>query len=184
MGQPASRAGGRRVGHSRCRVGALNDADGTSAPAAGNDWNNPPARPTPPNQDWGAPAPAGAYDSWKGFGNAAYADNQSTYVLRPTSNRGKPKLVVREGKEQGRSYDLRKDRITIGRSRESDVFLDDLQVSRIHATINRQPNGRYLLHDENSANGTIVNDQRISQHVLDEEDEIKIGQTLFVFGGF
>jgi pSer/pThr/pTyr-binding forkhead associated (FHA) protein len=102
-------------------------------------------------------------------------------VVRPQTGQGEPRLVVSEGKEQGRSYDLRKDRITIGRSRESDVFLEDLAVSRTHTTINRQPNGRYLLRDENSANGTLVNGQRVNEHMLEDGDKVQVGQTLLVF---
>ena len=85
------------------------------------------------------------------------------------------------GKDPGRYYEIRKDRITIGRSRESDFFLEDLAVSRTHTTINRQPNGRYLLRDEDSANGTLVNGQRISEHLLDDGDKIQVGQTVLVF---
>ena len=112
---------------------------------------------------------------------AAYGDEQRTYVVRPQTGQGEPKLVVSEGKEPGRAYDIRKDRITIGRSRESDVFLEDLAVSRTHTTLNRQPDGRFLLRDENSANGTMVNGQRVSDHMLEDGDKIQVGQTLLVF---
>ncbi len=151
------------------------------APQGAPNWNNPPASPTAPSQDWGAAAPAGAYSGQQGYGNGAYTEDQRTYVVRPQTGQGEPKLVVQEGKEQGRSYDVRKDRITIGRSRESDVFLEDLAVSRTHTTINRQQNGRYLLRDEQSANGTLVNGQRVSEHMLEDGDKIQVGQTLLVF---
>jgi len=146
-------------------------------------WNNPPASPNAPGQDWGAPAPAPAYGGGQDFGNGAgaYTEDQRTYVVRPQTGQGEPRLVVSEGKEQGRSYDLRKDRITIGRSRESDVFLEDLAVSRTHTTINRQPTGRFLLRDEQSANGTLVNGQRVNEHMLEDGDKIQVGQTLLVF---
>jgi Inner membrane component of T3SS, cytoplasmic domain len=154
--------------------------------APNQNWNNPPTSPNAPGQDWDAPAPAGAYgggrqDFGNGAGAGAYAEDQRTYVVRPQTGQGEPRLVVSEGKEQGRSYDLRKDRITIGRSRESDVFLEDLAVSRTHTTINRQANGRYLVRDENSANGTLVNGQRINEHLLEDGDKIQVGQTLLVF---
>lgn len=90
-------------------------------------------------------------------------------------------IIIREGKEPGRTYELRKDRLSIGRSRESDIFLEDLAVSRLHASIYRDDSGSYILRDENSANGTSVNGQRISEHRLTEGDEIQVGQTTMTF---
>ena len=76
---------------------------------------------------------------------------------------------------------MSKDRLTIGRHRESDVFLEDLAVSRLHTTISHDPSGRYILRDENSANGTYVNGQRVSEQVLKDGDEVQVGQTVLVF---
>jgi pSer/pThr/pTyr-binding forkhead associated (FHA) protein len=90
-------------------------------------------------------------------------------------------LIVRQGKEPGRTYEVRKDRMTIGRSRESDIFLEDLAVSRIHTSIGRDEHGRYIVRDENSANGTYVNGQRIAEHVLEDGDEVQVGQTVLAF---
>lgn len=158
--------------------------------SGGQNWPSVPAsQPAPGGRpEWDAPAPAPMptpyggqdYDNG-GYGNSAYAEDQRTHVVRPASMQGEPKLVVSEGKEPGRNYEIRKDRITIGRSRESDVFLEDLAVSRTHTSINRQPDGRYLLRDEHSANGTLVNGQRVSDHMLEEGDKIQVGQTLLVF---
>jgi pSer/pThr/pTyr-binding forkhead associated (FHA) protein len=78
---------------------------------------------------------------------------------------------------------LAKERTTIGRHRESDIFLEDLAVSRTHTTINRDPSGQYVLRDENSANGTLVNGQRVSEQVLRDGDEIQVGQTTLVYHG-
>src|SRR5579885_1610184 len=84
------------------------------------------------------------------------------------------------GKSQA-TYEMRKEQIKIGRSRESDIFLEDLAVSRLHATIYRDEMGAYQLRDENSANGTSVNGQRISECTLQEGDEIQLGQTILAF---
>jgi hypothetical protein len=92
-----------------------------------------------------------------------------------------PVIVVRQGKEPGRTYEIRKDRLSMGRSRESDIFLEDLAVSRLHASIYRDASGSYHLRDENSANGTTVNGQRISDHILQDGDEIQLGQTVLSF---
>jgi FHA domain len=105
-----------------------------------------------------------------------------TVVMRKDAGAGRsPGVVVRQGKEPGRAYDMRKDHLTIGRSRDSDIFLEDLAVSRLHATIYRDEMGGYYLRDENSANGTSVNGQRVTEVALQEGDEIQLGQTILAF---
>jgi pSer/pThr/pTyr-binding forkhead associated (FHA) protein len=92
---------------------------------------------------------------------------------------------IEEGKEPGRVYDIRKEQLSIGRSRDSDIFLEDLAVSRLHASIVNTGNGNYALKDEGSANGTKVNGQLVQkyqQHPLQEGDRIQLGQTVLVFG--
>jgi hypothetical protein len=91
---------------------------------------------------------------------------------------------VEEGKEPGRIYEVRKDTLTIGRSRESDIFLEDLAVSRQHASIVSLGNGNYALRDEGSANGTKVNGQMVNKYQpypLHDGDKIQLGQTVLVF---
>jgi pSer/pThr/pTyr-binding forkhead associated (FHA) protein len=90
-------------------------------------------------------------------------------------------IVVRQGREPGRIFEIRKDRLTIGRSRESDIFLEDLAVSRLHTTISRDGQGQYVIRDESSANGTYVNGQKVTEQVLAEGDEIQVGQTVLGF---
>jgi pSer/pThr/pTyr-binding forkhead associated (FHA) protein len=91
---------------------------------------------------------------------------------------------VEEGKEPGRIYEIKKDALSIGRSRESDIFLEDLAVSRLHASIVSIGNGDYALKDEGSANGTKVNGQLVNKYQtfpLKEGDKIQLGQTVLVF---
>lgn len=71
--------------------------------------------------------------------------------------------------------------MTIGRSRECDIFLEDLAVSRVHATIRELPNGEYELIDNQSATGTFVNGQPIQRYMLCENDMVQIGASRFVF---
>jgi pSer/pThr/pTyr-binding forkhead associated (FHA) protein len=94
---------------------------------------------------------------------------------------GVPELVERAGKNPGMEYPIRKDRITIGRHRDSDIFLEDLAVSRLHTTVMRDSSGQCVVRDENSANGTFVNGQKVSEQVLNEGDEVQVGQTTLVF---
>src|SRR5262249_50144813 len=92
---------------------------------------------------------------------------------------------IEEGKEPGRVYEVRKEALSIGRSRESDIFLEDLAVSRLHASIISQGNGNYALRDEGSANGTKVNGQQVNKYQpypLQDGDKVQLGQTVLVFG--
>lgn len=109
------------------------------------------------------------------------AADKTVVMRKDTGTARSPSVVVRQGKEPGRTYDMRKDHISIGRSRESDIFLEDLAVSRLHATIYRDEMGGYSLRDENSANGTSVNGQRVTECALQEGDEIQLGQTILAF---
>lgn len=131
-------------------------------------------------QDWGAapPVPPAGMPQYEG---SPFGDDK-TRIARPAGNQQRTgMIVVRQGKEPGRIFEIRKDRLTIGRSRESDIFLEDLAVSRLHTSVSRDESGRYLLRDEGSANGTYVNGQRVSEQVLEEGDEVQVGQTVLAF---
>jgi hypothetical protein len=85
-------------------------------------------------------------------------------------------LVIRTGGGRaGESFPLSGDRMTIGRRPESDVFLDDVTVSRDHAVLVRR-SGEYYLDDCGSLNGTYVNRQRIESHRLTDGDEVQVGK--------
>jgi len=161
-------------------------------------WSNAPA--SPANQWNGSPAPANAAAGaapWQqpgGLGqnnggmdaNTMFANNEADKtVLRTTGPQGALGIVrVEEGKEPGRIYEVRKESLSIGRSRESDIFLEDLAVSRLHASIVNMGNGNYALKDEGSANGTKVNGQLVNKYQtypLQEGDRIQLGQTVLVF---
>jgi hypothetical protein len=85
-------------------------------------------------------------------------------------------LVIRSGGGRaGESFPLQGDRLTIGRRPDSDVFLDDVTVSRDHAILVRRA-GEYHLDDCGSLNGTYVNRQRIDSHRLTDGDEVQVGK--------
>ena len=90
-------------------------------------------------------------------------------------------LVVRAGGGRvGESFRLDGDRMTIGRRPDSDVFLDDVTVSRDHALIVRR-GGEFHLDDLGSLNGTYVNRRRIDSHRLADGDELQIGKYKLTF---
>jgi pSer/pThr/pTyr-binding forkhead associated (FHA) protein len=83
---------------------------------------------------------------------------------------------------QGSTYKIELlPQMTIGRSRDCSVFLQDLTVSRVHATIHELPNGGYELVDNRSATGTFVNKRAMVRCILHEGDVIQIGDTMFTF---
>ena len=84
-------------------------------------------------------------------------------------------LVVRHGPNAGSSYRLEQPATTIGRHPDSDVFLDDITVSRRHVVIDRMVN-RYVLRDVGSLNGTYVNRERVDEATLRHGDELQIGR--------
>ena len=71
--------------------------------------------------------------------------------------------------------------MTIGRSRDCSIFLEDLAVSRLHATIRQLPDKSYELEDHRSATGTYVNGLRVSRCLLNEGDVVQIGASKLVF---
>ena len=90
-------------------------------------------------------------------------------------------LVVRSGGGRvGQSFPLTGEKMTIGRSPETDVFLDDVTVSREHATLVRR-GGDWFLDDSGSLNGTYVNRQRVDSHRLADGDELQIGKFKLTF---
>jgi FHA domain/zinc-ribbon domain len=92
-----------------------------------------------------------------------------------------PALVVRSGGGRaGEHFVPRDDRTTIGRSPDCDIFLDDVTVSRQHAVL-RRSDGRFLIEDQGSLNGTFVNRRRIESAELADGDELQIGKYRLTF---
>jgi hypothetical protein len=94
----------------------------------------------------------------------------------------KAMLVIHRGPAQGSRFLLDSPLTSIGRSPESDIFLDDVTVSRKHASIERSSN-EYSIRDQSSLNGTYVNSISITSHILRMGDEIQIGKFHALFFG-
>ena len=93
---------------------------------------------------------------------------------------GTAMLIVRRGPNEGASFVLDSDLVTVGRSDDADVVLDDVTVSRRHAQFVRDAQG-WTLRDVGSLNGTYVNRERIDSTRLAGGDEVQIGKYRFVF---
>jgi hypothetical protein len=90
-------------------------------------------------------------------------------------------LVIRAGGGRaGESFPLDGDRLTVGRRPDSDIFLDDVTVSRDHALLVRRGSD-YYLDDCGSLNGTYVNRRRIESHRLVDGDELQVGKYKLAF---
>ena len=93
---------------------------------------------------------------------------------------GSALLVVQRGPNAGARFLLDAERTTAGRRPESDIFLDDVTVSRKHAEFVRR-DGEFLVRDVGSLNGTYVDRDRIEEAVLKDGDEVQIGKYRLVF---
>jgi pSer/pThr/pTyr-binding forkhead associated (FHA) protein len=93
---------------------------------------------------------------------------------------GQALVLVKRGPNQGSTFLVDKDVTTAGRHPESDIFLDDVTVSRRHAEIRRHE-GAFSIHDAGSLNGTYVNRQRVEETRLADGDELQIGKFKLVF---
>ncbi|HEY1350789.1 MAG TPA: FHA domain-containing protein [Ktedonobacteraceae bacterium] len=203
-GTPAAQQGWDQQQQQAAGWGAPAQQGFGGSSGSGQNWGQP-AQQSPAQNAWGGGAPAqptggpawgqAAQAQQQSFGATEGADSDRTVLRAGASAAGMAMggvapgrlgmVRIEEGKEPGRVYEVRKEALSIGRSRESDIFLEDLAVSRLHASIISQGNGNYALRDEGSANGTKVNGQPVNKYQpyqLQDGDKIQLGQTVLVFG--
>jgi hypothetical protein len=89
-------------------------------------------------------------------------------------------VVVRRGPNAGSVFGLEGDEVAAGRHPDSEIFLDDVTVSRRHAVIERLEGG-YGVRDAGSLNGTYVNHERVDEAPLHDGDEVQIGRFVLTF---
>jgi len=89
-------------------------------------------------------------------------------------------LVVRRGPNAGSTYALDADETSVGRHPDSDLFLDDVTVSRRHAVV-RRVGDHYEITDVGSLNGTYVGGERIDTARLDDMADVQIGRFVLTF---
>ncbi len=93
---------------------------------------------------------------------------------------GSALLVVLRGPNAGSRFLLDTDVVKAGRHPDSDIFLDDVTVSRRHAEFRRTPDG-FVVTDVGSLNGTYVNRDRIDEVLLKGGDEVQVGKYRLVY---
>ena len=110
-------------------------------------------------------------------GRGLTAEDQATIdALRP----GTALLIVLRGPNSGARFLLDDPEVTSGRHPDSDIFLDDVTVSRKHALFGREGEG-YAVRDVGSLNGTYVNREIVDHAVLRTGDEVQIGKFRLVY---
>jgi pSer/pThr/pTyr-binding forkhead associated (FHA) protein len=129
----------------------------------------------------GAPEPAAPESSTATYRIDETGELVPVEIEEVVAQGGGAALVVRAGGGRvGESFPLERDRMTIGRRPDSDVFLDDVTVSRDHALIVRRGD-EFHLDDLGSLNGTYVNRRRIESHHLADGDELQVGKYKLTF---
>jgi len=104
-------------------------------------------------------------------------------VAQIQSSKGeKAMILIARGANKGSRFLVTAEGVSIGRSASSSIFLDDVTVSRSHATISKQGNS-FVLKDEGSLNGTYINNVSITEHLLVSGDEFQIGKFHLLFVG-
>jgi pSer/pThr/pTyr-binding forkhead associated (FHA) protein len=103
-------------------------------------------------------------------------DQRTVEALRP----GTALLIVQRGPNTGARFLLDADEVSTGRHPSSDIFLDDVTVSRRHAVFAKEGDG-YVVRDIGSLNGTYVNRERIDEARLEQGDEVQIGKFRLVY---
>ncbi len=93
---------------------------------------------------------------------------------------GQGLLLVKRGPNAGTTFLLEKDESQVGRDPGSDVFLDDITVSRKHASFERRGEA-FFVRDHGSLNGTYVNGEQVEETKLASHDEVQIGMFKLVF---
>jgi len=91
-----------------------------------------------------------------------------------------PEIIITLGDSVVSRYVFEKDIVSVGRSRDNEIVIENLAISRNHARI-RNENGRFFISDLNSANGTFVNGAQITKAELFHGDVIAVGKHKLVF---
>jgi pSer/pThr/pTyr-binding forkhead associated (FHA) protein len=102
----------------------------------------------------------------------------------PLASQSARLIICGESGEDELSYPLAKPKVSIGRAASSDLILTKDKLASLHHATLSYENGRYVLRDENSANGTFVNGEQIgtaTPYALQDGHQIGIGEHVFIF---
>jgi hypothetical protein len=120
----------------------------------------------------------------EGESTEAFAVPEAAESLDPLEDLGVhgAALIVRSGGGRaGETFPLGTSPTAIGRSPECAIFLDDVTVSRKHATFTQEDGDHWTVEDQGSLNGTFVNRERVETAELSDGDELQIGKYRLTF---
>lgn len=111
------------------------------------------------------------------------AEGDEAFDITPSRDlsSGEAELVIKKGPDVGTRFKIDREITVAGRHPESDIFLDDITVSRKHAEITRLEDGSFRIVDLGSLNGTCLNKERIDMAKLKNGDEVQIGKYRLLF---
>jgi pSer/pThr/pTyr-binding forkhead associated (FHA) protein len=130
----------------------------------------------------GAPVQRGGQEDTTASIEIGALDPQHQVEDLPDLEPGTGMLVVVRGPNAGSRFLLDRDATTVGRHPDSDIFLDDVTVSRRHAEVLREEGG-VRVRDLGSLNGSYVNGDRVEERALTTGDEVQIGRFKLLFVG-
>ncbi len=91
-----------------------------------------------------------------------------------------PEIIVKLGERIIHRYFFDKDNLSVGRGRDNDIVIENLSVSRNHCRV-KVTDGKFILTDMNSANGTFVNGVRVTKTEIYHNDQIQVGKHTLLF---
>ena len=110
------------------------------------------------------------------------AEDRAVLTQIQNSAGEKAMVLIARGPNKGSRFLIASDGVSIGRSSQSEIFLDDVTVSRTHATIVKKDKS-FVLKDSGSLNGTYINNVSVTEHTLVSGDEFQIGKFHLLFIG-
>ena len=114
---------------------------------------------------------------------ASLSPEDRAVIAQIQDSQGEKALIfIARGANKGSRFLVTSEGTTIGRNPSSGIFLDDVTVSRSHATITKVDKG-FVLRDTGSLNGTYMNNVAITEHPLVSGDEFQVGKFHLIFIG-
>lgn len=116
------------------------------------------------------------------FYNQATDEEKSILASALAGDGQSAMIFIHRGAQKGSRFLITAEGVTIGRAPESSIFLNDVTVSRQHATIEKSGTS-FTFKDSGSLNGSYVNNESVTEKVLSLGDEIQIGKFHLLFVG-